>query len=437
MEPRLDPEIHARRRRRLMRRIGLEGIAILPTAPVCYRNRDADYPYRPDSDFYYLTGFPEPGACLVLAPGHEEGETLLFVRPRDPEQETWTGRRAGVEGAVKTYGADAAYPIDELDRRMPDLLARRRRVYFPLGRDAAFDRRVGDWLNRLREKARSGVHAPTEFIALDHLIHEMRLIKTRPELVLMERAAAITVEAHLRAMAACRPGMREYELEAEYLHTVRRHGAVPAYNPIVAGGENACILHYTANDQPLEAGQLVLIDAGAEFGLYAADVTRTFPVDGRFRPAQRAVYELVLEAQQAAIEQVRPGNHWNAPHEAAARVLTEGLVALGLLEGKVDKLIDEGAYRRFYMHRTGHWLGMDVHDVGEYKTGDDWRELKPGMVLTVEPGLYLDAGRDVPRRYKRIGVRIEDDVVVTRDGCRVLTDQIPKAVADIEALMNP
>ncbi len=432
---RLDPELYARRRRRLMRRIGEAGIAILPTAPVCYRNRDADYPYRPDSDFYYLTGFPEPEACLVLAPGHPEGETLLFVRPRDPEQERWQGRRAGVEGALRDYRVDRALPIDELDRRMPELLAKRRRVYFPLGRDAAFDRRVGEWLNQLRAQVRAGAHVPSEFVALDQLIHEHRLIKTAPEIRLMERAAAISVEAHARAMARCRPGMREYELEAEYLHTFRRHGAVPAYNPIVAGGENACILHYTDNDAPLQAGQLVLVDAGAEYGYYAADITRTFPVDGRFRPAQRALYELVLEAQLAAIEQVRPGNHWNAPHEAAVRVLTRGLIRLGLLEGRLERLIRDGAYRRFYMHRTGHWLGMDVHDVGEYKQGDDWRELKPGMVLTVEPGLYLDGDSDLPRRYRRIGIRIEDDVLVTRDGHRVLTEALPKDPDAVEAAM--
>ena len=435
MKPTLDPEIHARRRRRLMRRIGKRGIAVLPTAPVCYRNRDADYPYRPDSDFYYLTGFPEPEACLVLVPGHPEGEVWLFVRPRDPEQETWTGRRAGVEGALRDYGADVAHPIGELDQRMPELLSHRQRVYFPLGRDPAFDRRVGEWLNQLRAKTRSGVHVPTEFVALDHLIHEQRLIKGREELRLMERAAEISMEAHRRAMHACRPWMLEYQLEAEYLHTFRRHGAVPAYNTIVAGGANACILHYTNNDQPLQAGDLVLIDAGAEYGLYAADITRTFPVDGRFRPAQREIYQLVLEAQRAAIAAVRPGNPWNAPHEAAVHVLTEGLVALGLLEGEVEALIADQAYRRFYMHRTGHWLGMDVHDVGEYKEGDDWRTLKPGMVLTVEPGLYLGEERDVPRRYRGIGVRIEDDVVVTRDGCRVLTEALPKTIDDIEALM--
>ncbi len=419
-----------------MRMMGRGGIAVLPTAPERLRNRDVEYPYRPDSDFYYLTGFPEPEAVLVLVPGRREGEVLLFCRDRDPERELWTGRRAGPEGAIEHYGMDDAFPITDIDDILPGLLENRERVYYTMGVYPEFDRRLIGWVNRIRAASRSGAHTPDEFVALEHLLHDMRLYKSAAELRLMRRAARIAAGAHVRAMQACRPGMMEYELEAEYTHEFRRHGCEHAYSPIVGGGENACILHYTDNSARLEAGDLVLVDAGAELDCYASDITRTFPVDGRFTPGQRALYELVLEAQQAAIERVRPGEHWNAPHEAAVRVLTRGLVKLGLLEGRVPTLIRREAYRDFYMHRTGHWLGMDVHDVGDYKVGGEWRVLEPGMVLTVEPGLYIapDA-RGVARKWRGIGIRIEDDVAVTKDGCEVLSKDVPKDPDEIEALM--
>jgi Xaa-Pro aminopeptidase len=430
----------ARRRKRLMQMMGKSSVAILPAAPVRMRNRDAEHPYRQDSDFHYLTGFPEPEAVAVLIPKRKHGEYILFCRERDPEMETWHGRRAGLEGAMEYYGADDAFPISDIDDILPGLLESSERVFYAMGCNRKFDQQVNGWVNQLRDKARAGVHTPNEFVALDHLLHDMRLYKSRSEISAMRKAAKISAQAHVRAMQVCRPGMMEYEVEAEFHHHFRRHGCTQAYNPIVGGGENGCILHYTENDAELRDGELLLIDAGAENELYAADITRTFPVNGRYSAEQKALYEIVLEAQHAAIEQVKPGNHWNQPHEAAVKVLTRGLVKLGLLKGNVRTLIKDQAYRPFYMHRTGHWLGMDVHDVGDYKVGDVWRELEPGMVLTVEPGLYIAPGtrvgkRAVAKKWQGIGIRIEDDVLVTKDGYEVLTKDVPKDVAEIEALM--
>lgn len=424
------------RRRELMDHMG-GGVAIIPTAPVRARNRDVDYPYRPDSDFYYLTHFPEPEAVAVLVPGREHGEYILFCRERNPEKETWEGRRAGLEGARALYGADDAFPIDDIDEILPGLLENREKVFYSIGRYADFDGRLMAWVNEVRGKSRTGVHAPGEFVDLDHMLHEMRLLKRADEVKLMKRAAKISGAAHRRAMQACKPGKMEYEIEAELLYEFKKGGSsFPAYPPIVGGGANGCILHYTENNTALKDGDLLLIDAGAEFDGYAADITRTFPVSGRFSGEQRAAYEIVLAAQYAAIEKVRVGGHWNDPHDAALRVLTQGMVDLGLLKGSVDGLLESGAYRRFYMHRTGHWLGMDVHDVGDYKVADQWRELEPGMVLTVEPGLYIAAANDIPERLRDIGIRIEDDVLVTRDGCDVLSRDTPKTIDDIEALMR-
>ncbi len=433
----MDQKEFARRRRRLMQMMGKGSIAILPTAPVKQRNRDAEYPFRADSDFFYLTGFPEPEACAVLVPGREHGEYVLFNRERDPEQETWTGRRAGQEGACRDYGADDAFPITDIDDILPGLMEDRERVYYAMGCNPEFDRRVMEWLNRVRAKARAGVQSPAEFVALDHLLHDMRLYKSRAEQKAMRTAGRISVEAHKRAMRVCRPGVMEYQVEAELLHAFMEGGArFPAYSSIVAGGDNACILHYTENEAALCDGDLLLIDAGGEYECYAADITRTFPVNGRFTAPQRTLYELVLAAQYAAIDAVRPGAHWNEPHEAAVKVLTQGLVDLKILKGEVDGLIESGAYRRFYMHRTGHWLGMDVHDVGDYKVGGVWRELEPGMVLTVEPGLYIPLGsKGVAKRWQGIGIRIEDDVLVTKEGCEVLTAGAPKTVDEIESWM--
>jgi Xaa-Pro aminopeptidase len=432
----MDQKEFTRRRKQLMHMMGADAIAILPTNPERPRNRDVDYPFRPDSDFFYLTGFPEPEAVAVLAPGRPHGEYLLFCRDRDLEKETWNGRRAGPEGAVERFGADDAFPISDIDDILPGLLESRERVFYNMGAAPDFDQRLIGWVNGLRSQSRAGKQAPDEFVSLEHFVHDMRLYKSRAEVKVMRQAANIAARAHKRAMQVCRPGMMEYELEAEFLHEFRRAGGEPAYPSIVGGGENACILHYTENNAELNRGDLVLIDAGVEHECYASDITRCFPVGGRFSKAQRAIYELVLDAQLAAIEEVYPGNTWNAPHDAAVKVLTRGLVKLGLLKGRTPTLIKEQAYRKYYMHRTGHWLGMDVHDVGDYKVGDAWRVLEPGMVLTVEPGLYIAAGtRGATRKWWNIGVRIEDDVLVTRDGHDVLSKNVPKTVDEIESLM--
>lgn len=434
----LDRGEFERRRRRLARQMGPDSMALLPSAPLQKRNRDVEYPYRPCSNFYYCTGFAEPEALAVVQRRGKDAELVLFCRERDPQKEAWSGRRAGQEGAVRQYGAQRAYPIDKVAEVLPGMLEHSRRLYYSLGNDQALDRQVIAWLAVLRERAQGRPGSRVQVVALDHLLQEMRLCKSRAELHLMRVAAAISARAHRRAMQLCRPGMYEYELEAELLHEFVRSGArAPAYPPIVGGGANACVLHYVDNSAPLRDGDLVLIDAGAEYGFYAADITRTFPVNGRFSDAQRQLYELVLAAQRAAIRSIAPGRNWNAPHRAAVRVLTRGLIELGILKGDLDKLVRDEAYRRFYMHRTGHWLGMDVHDVGEYRTNGRWRGLQAGMVLTVEPGLYIPAGsKGVARRWWNTGIRIEDDVLVTKTGCELLSAAVPKEVAEIEALMS-
>ena len=436
MKPQSPAEEFARRRSALLRLMGRDAIAIVPCAPVRKRNNDVDFPFRQDSDFHYLTGFREPESVAVLVPGREQAEYILFVRERDPARETWDGRRAGPAGARRSFGADDAFPITDIDEILPGLMENRAKVYYTMGIYPEFDQRVVGWVNGLRTQARNGRHPPQEFVALDQVLHEQRLFKSRTELELMREAARIGALAHVRAMRFCRPGRMEYELMAEVVHEFRRHGADTSYYPIVGSGPNSCILHYNENNQPMHDGDMVLIDAGCEYEYYASDITRTFPVNGRFTPEQRAVYEVVLEANLAAIAQVRPGNDWNAPHEVAVRVVTQGLVRLGLLKGRPAKLERDGAYRRFFMHRTGHWLGMDVHDVGDYKVGDAWRALEPGMVLTIEPGIYIPHGaRGVPKRFRGIGVRIEDDVAVTKNGFEVLTNGAPKDPDLIEALM--
>jgi Xaa-Pro aminopeptidase len=435
-DPMIETKEYARRRRQLMRMAGDDAIVIVAAAPERVRNNDAHYPYRQDSDFHYLTGFPEPDAVLALVPGRGPGETILFCRERDPERERWDGPRAGTEGAVSSFGLDDAFPIDDIDDILPGLIEGRTRVYYHFGRDTEFDLELIGWVNQVRARVRQGARPPHEFVALSHLLHDLRLYKSRSELRLMRKAAAIGADAHVRAMRATRPGMNEHEVEAELLHAFRRHGAVPSYEPIVGGGANGCVLHYRANDAVLRDGDLLLIDAGAEYRCYASDITRTFPVNGRWSPEQRALYGIVLAAQLAAIDEVRAGRPFDAYHEAAVRTITRGLVKLGLLTGSVEKNLREHAYRRFYMHKTGHWLGLDVHDAGDYRVDGEFRVLEPGMVVTVEPGLYIAPGeKGVPPKYRGIGIRVEDDVVVTAGEPEVISAGVPKHPDEIEALM--
>ncbi|PWT77006.1 MAG: Xaa-Pro aminopeptidase [Proteobacteria bacterium] len=431
------PNIELYRRRRQQLALQMErGLTVLATAPEQTRNRDAHFPFRFDSYFHYLSGFPEPDAVLVVIAG-PSSRCLLFCRDKDVEREIWDGFRYGPDGAKSAFGFDEAHSIKQLDEIMPKLLADQPAVYCDVGESQEWDGRVIRWLNAVRAQARAGIAAPGEIRDVRKLLDDMRLKKDAYELDVMRRAASISAAAHRRAMQYTRPGLQEYEVEAELLHEFRRHGSqAPAYTPIVAGGANACILHYVANDQPLRDGDLVLIDAGCELDGYASDITRTFPANGRFQGPQREVYELVLAAQTAAMREVREGNHWEQPHEAAVRVLAQGFVDLRLCHGSVDAVIESGEYRKFYMHRTGHWLGMDVHDCGDYKRDGTWRQLETGMVLTVEPGCYIRPGEGVPERLWNIGVRIEDDVVVTSGECEILTSAAPKAIAEIEALMR-
>jgi Xaa-Pro aminopeptidase len=431
----VSPEEFAARRARFLERIA-PGVAVVPSAPTAIRNNDVEHEYRQDSDFYYLTGFDEPQSVLVLTTEHPEHRTVVFVRKRDKERETWDGPRAGVEGAKELLGADAAFPIEELEQRLPDYLGDVRRLHYRLAIHPEFDQVVFRALEAVRRKARTGVVAPSEIVDLTRDLHEMRLCKSEAELETMSAAAAITRDAHARAMQVARPGGFEYQVEAEILRVFRAHGAErPAYGSIVGSGPNATILHHRRNDRQMRDGDLLLIDAGAEYGYYASDVTRTFPINGRFSPAQRAIYEIVLRAQLAAIEAVRPGVSYMDVHDRAVRVLTEGLVELGLIEGSADDAIEQGRYKPYYMHKTSHWLGMDVHDVGDYFSDKKPRKLEPGMVLTVEPGLYIAQDAQVDERYRGIGVRIEDDIAVTADGYRNLTADIPKDPGDLERVL--
>ena len=428
----------ARRRKNLMALMDPHSIAIIPSAREQVRSRDTEYPFRQDSDFYYLSGFTEPEAVLVLLPGRRHGQFVIFCRERDPKMELWTGYRAGPEGVCEKHGADDAFPISDIDDILPGLLEGRERVYYSMGRSAEFDRQIMGWVNSIREKESSGAVPPGEFTDLDHMLHELRLYKSAAEIRLMRRAGDITTCAHRRAMKTCSAGMYEYQLEAELQHEFATSGArYAAYPSIVGGGANACVMHYVENSAKLRDGDLVLIDAGCELEYYASDVTRTFPVNGRFSTEQRALYELVLTAQLAAIAAIKPGNHWNQPHDASVRVMTQGLRELGLLKGSLANLLKREAYRAFYMHRVGHWLGLDVHDVGDYRVAEEWRLLEPGMVMTVEPGLYIAADNTkVAKKWRGIGIRIEDDVVVTESGCDVISSGAPKKVEEIEALMG-
>ena len=425
------------RRNLLAQHIGSNSIAIIATRAEMYRNRDADYKYRADSSFYYLTGFAEPEAVAVIetfAEG-EEYSYSLFCRERNREMEIWNGYRAGIDGAIEIYDADEAYAIDLLDEEIIDKLLNKKRFYYRIGQNAEFDARVSQWIQKADAQQRRG-GAPAEMIQLDRIIDEMRLKKSAQEIELMQIASNISAEAHTRAMQSVKPEMMEYALEAELNYIFGKNGCVPAYNSIVGGGENACILHYVENNKPLKDGDLVLIDAACEYEFYASDITRTFPVNGKFSPEQKALYNIVLDAQLAAIDATRIGNHYKYPHEVAVKILTQGLVDLGLLSGNVDELVESEAFRQFFMHGTGHWLGMDVHDVGAYKHGEDWRAYEAGMVVTVEPGLYIAPDDEtVDAKWRGIGIRIEDDVLVTENGPLVLTKNVVKTVEEIEQLM--
>ena len=427
----------ARRRKHLMSMMEKHSIAIIPAAHEVTRSRDTEYPFRQDSDFFYLTGFNEPDAVLVLVPGRRQGQVIMFCRDKDPERELWDGRRAGPDGVVSDFGMDDAFPVGDIDDILPGLMEGRQRIYYSIGHNDAFDRRVMSWVNHIRQQVRSGATPPGDFTDLAFLLHEQRLVKSAQELRIMRKAGEISAKAHIKAMETCRPGRWEYHLESAINHEFAEHGArFPAYNSIVGGGANACILHYTENEAQLKDGDLVLIDAGCEYQGYAADITRTFPVNGSFSPEQRAIYDLVLKAQRAAIKKVKPGGTWNQPHDTTVKVITRGLIELGLLKGNERDLIKSGAYRDFYMHRAGHWIGLDVHDVGDYQVDGKWRQLEPGMVLTIEPGIYIAPNNTrVPKKWRGIGVRIEDDVAVTKDGHEVLTADVPKDADAIEALM--
>ena len=433
----IDSREYSRRRAALIEGLQPGGIALLAAAPERVRSRDVHHAYRQDSDFFYLTGFAESRALLALVPGREEGEVVLFCQPKDPQKELWEGKLLGPEAAVESLGVDQAYPVGEIDKIVPELMAGRERIHYRIGLDADFDEKVMGWVRGAREQARHGGPAPGQFLLLDDLLHEMRLFKSEEEIRLMEEAARISAEGHRRIMQYCRPGIYEYELEAELLHTFLHHGSrAAAYGSIVGAGANACVLHYVSNDARVEDGDLVLVDAGCEYRYYAADITRTFPANGRFSAEQREIYQIVLQAQAAAIEAVQPGASCDAPQQAAVASIVDGLLQLGLLTGTADEIIETEAYKPFYMHRVGHWLGIDVHDVGSYKDGDDWRPFEPGMVTTIEPGIYIAPDcEDVAPRWRGIGVRIEDDVLVTSSGNRILSEGVPRGMEEIEAFM--
>ena len=427
-----------KRRKQLMQRVGEGNIALIGSASMHTRNRDVNYPFRQDSDFYYLTGFNEPDALAVFVPGRAQGEYILFCREFDAKKALWEGAHSGLEGATTHYDADDAFPIDDLDDILPGLLENKTKVFYPMGCNLELDHNLLEWINHIRNQSRSGIIAPGELVSLALILHEMRLFKSAEELKLMRRAAEVSAHAHVRAMKACKAGLYEYQIEAELIHHFIDNGLRSvAYPSIVAGGKNACTLHYTENNSKLKNGDLLLIDAGAECDHYAADITRTFPISGRFNEAQKQLYQLVLNAQTAALEQIKPGLPWNLAHDASVEILTQGLLDLGLLKGKLKKLIKDEKYKQFYMHRIGHWLGMDVHDVGDYKIKQEWRLLEAGMVLTVEPGLYIPPDcKSVDEKWRGIGIRIEDDVLVTPTGHEILTNGVPKSIADIEALMQ-
>ncbi|MBT3620809.1 MAG: Xaa-Pro aminopeptidase [Porticoccaceae bacterium] len=428
---------YSARRKELMSLMHSNSIAIISAAPEKVRSRDTHYPYKQNVNLSYLCGFPEPESVLVLIPGRSQGEMVLFCRDKDPLRETWDGYREGPEGAVSNFGADDAFPIADIDDILPNLIEGKDRLYYAIGKDPEFDRHLMDWVNHVRNQRGNGALPPGEFVDLDHFINEMRLFKTAGELKIMRKAAEISVSAHSRAMKASKPGLFEYQLQAEIEHEFAVHGSAgAAYTSIVGGGKNGCILHYIENRDALKDGDLVLIDAGCEYQNYAADITRTFPVNGKFSDEQAAIYDIVLQAQSDAIAVIGPGIEYNKTNEATVLAITQGLVDLGILHGDVDELIASEAHREFYMHGAGHWLGMDVHDVGDYKIDGQWRVYEPGMVVTIEPGIYIAPGNpNVDKKWHGIAVRIEDDIVVTKDGNENITAGVPKKRDQIEALM--
>lgn len=429
-------EIYARRRAELVNQIGDNDIVIVPTSPVKSRNGDVEYQFRADSDFYYLSGFDEPEAVLVISPSRQRGQYVLFCREKDPLREMWDGRRSGLEGALDTYGANDAFPIDDINDILPGMMEEKEKVFTTVGRYPDFDAQLLGWMTKIKQDTRRSKHAPYEFVDLNHILHEQRLIKRVDEVALMRKAGRMSAAGHTRAMQVCKPGMFEYQVQAEMECEFRKAGSqYNAYPSIVAGGANACILHYTENTDVLKSGDLLLIDAGAEYDCYAADISRTFPVNGTFSAEQRALYDIVLASQEAAFEKCSAGHCWNEPHDAAVQVISQGLLDEGLLHGSLDEVLDKQLYTQFYMHRTGHWLGMDVHDVGDYQVEESWRELEPGMVFTVEPGIYVNPAAGIDPRWHHIGIRIEDNVLVRRDGFDNLTASAPKKPDDIEALM--
>ena len=426
-----------KRRRKLAKLIGKDGIAVIPTASTRVRSRDTDYPYRPDSDFYYFTGFSEPNAVMILAPGREDGSFILCLREKNPLTEIWDGHMEGLNGVKKNYEADQSFDIEDLETILSSLFLGRQKVFFTLGQDEALDKILMKSFNAVRAGQRRGGVVPSEIQALEPLVHEMRLIKSTYEISLMKKSAKISVDAHKRIFENCKPGVFEYQIEADIIHEFGKHGAVPAYTSIVASGQNACTLHYISNRDKMKSGQLLLTDAGCENEMYAADITRTIPVSGEYSKEQKEIYELVLEVQKNAINSIKPGQTFEGLQSDAIKGLTKGLKKLGLLKGRVDQLIKSEAYKDFYMHGIGHWLGMDVHDVGSYmdQKGKS-RKFENGMVLTIEPGIYISKkNKNVPTEYRGIGIRIEDDVLVTKSGCDVLTKALPKEIGEIESIM--
>ena len=431
-----ETKIFQKRRKELMDSIGSNGIAILPAAIESVRNKDVNFRFRQDSDFYYLSGFEEPEAVIVIAPQRKHGEYIIFCREKNPEKETWDGYRAGQEGACEIFGGDDAFPIDDIDDILPGLIEGREKLYYSMGTNRGFDKQVMQWINNIRENIRGGAKAPHELISLDGILHEMRLIKDSEEISIIKKAAEISAQAHNRAMSLCKPGMYEYELEAEFLYQFRKNGGTEAYPSIVGSGANGCTLHYIENSSIMKNGDLVLIDAGMEYKGYAADISRTFPVNGKFSAEQAAIYDIVLQAQNNAIDKVYAGNHWNEANDAAVKTIVEGLLELKILSGNIEEIIAAKGYTDFYMHRVGHWMGMDVHDVGDYKIDGEWRLLEPGMITTIEPGIYIKPSEKVDERWWNIAIRIEDDILVTAKGQENLTISAIKERDEIEKKMK-